>query len=205
MFKDRNEAGRMIADKLKGKPYLKDAVVVAIPRGGIVVGKVVSEILNLPFFSLVIKKISSPQNPELALGAIGNGGVVFWDDRVVENSGLTKKDLASLKKEKYQQVKERERFLDLKSPNVKNKAAIVVDDGVATGSTAITASLILKNLGASKAVLATPVISSETHEKLKRYFDDIEYILKPADFSAVGEFYKNFEQISDEQVKQLLN
>ena len=80
-----------------------------------------------------------------------------------------------------------------------------MDDGVATGSTAITASLILKNLGASKAVLATPVISSETHEKLKRYFDDIEYILKPADFSAVGEFYKNFEQISDEQVKQLLN
>ena len=205
MFKDREEAGRILAEKLINKFDLTNTAIVVIPRGGVVVGNVISRILGMPLFPLVVKKISLPQSPELALGAVGNRKITYWDQKIVSSFNLREKELDMLRDNKYKEVLYREKFLGIKIPDLKQKKAILVDDGVATGSTVMAASLILKKMEAKKIVLATPVISTETLEKIRKYFTEIIYILKSENFSAVGEFYKNFSQVTDEEIKKLLN
>lgn len=204
MFLNREEAGIRLALRLsRGK--LSDAVIIGIPRGGVVVAKSVSEILGLPLFAQVVKKIGAPHNPELAIGATGSDGVVFWDEETVGNLGIGEKERKELFKKTVAIIKKLEKSLKIKKPKISGKTVIIVDDGVATGATAIAASLILKKLGSQKVILATPVISKKTKKELARYFDKIIAVETPDDFSAVGEFYREFPQIEDEEVKEILN
>ena len=205
MFINREEAGIRLALKFSREENLQNAVIVLIPRGGVIVGKIVSEILNIPPAILIVKKIGAPNNPELAIGATGSDGVEFWDDKLIRSLGILKKEREEALRQTIKTIYQREKRWALKSPKVKGKTAIVVDDGVATGATAIAASLILKKLGAKKIILATPVISKYTKREIAQYFDKIIAVETPDDFSAVGEFYREFPQVADKEVIEIVN
>ena len=204
MFSNRKEAGVRLALKLSKEKFPRDSIVVSIPRGGVVVGKAISEILGIPLAVLIVKKIGAPQNPELAIGATGSDGVVFWDEKLLKYLGISGKEKKQALLKTIRTIKEREEGLGIKIPNIKDKIAIVVDDGVATGATAISTSMILKKLGAKKVILATPVISRSTKKELEKYFDHIISVETPRNFQAVGEFYQEFPQVEDEEVRKLL-
>lgn len=204
MFKNREEAGARLALLLSRKEKLSNAIIVAIPRGGIIVGKVVSEILGIPLAVLVVKKIGAPLNPELAIGATGSNGTVFWDENLIAYLGIRDKEKKEAYRATIKTIKAREKSLGIKLPNVSGKKALLVDDGVATGATTITASLILKKLGSEKIILATPVISKRTKKELSKYFNKVIAVETPQSFQAVGQFYQEFPQVEDEDIKALL-
>ncbi|OGH12735.1 MAG: hypothetical protein A2776_01920 [Candidatus Levybacteria bacterium RIFCSPHIGHO2_01_FULL_40_10] len=204
MFINREEAGKRLALLILKEKELKNTVIIAIPRGGVVIGRVVSDILEIPLEVLIVKKIPAPNNPELAIGATGSDGVVFWDGDIVKSLRLTKKDKENALLSTQEVIKAREKNLGLKLPDVYRKKILLVDDGVATGSTVAAASLILKKLGSQKIILAVPVIAKRTKGRLSKYFDKIMALEIPYDFSAVGQFYREFPQVDDEEVSELL-
>jgi putative phosphoribosyl transferase len=204
MFVNREEAGMRLAVKLLREKNLKNAVIICIPRGGVIVGKTVSEVLKIPFKILIVKKIGTPNNPELAIGATGSDSVVFWDENLISIFNISKKERTKLLKQTKDAIRKREEALGIDVPDVRGKGVIVVDDGVATGATAIAASLILNKLGSSKIILATPVISKRTKHELGKYFGKIISVETPEDFHAVGQFYREFPQVEDEEVRELL-
>lgn len=169
MFANRTEAGILLVAKLQKYTGRKKVLVLAIPRGGVVVGKVVSEALKVPFGVVYAKKIPTPGQPELAKGA-----------RIVRTSKFGK------------------------TPEVKGKEVILVDDGVATGETVKAAIKYLKNKKAKKIILAVPVAPKDTSKKLKKLVDKLIVLETPVFFSAVGEFYRDFPQVTDEEVIKLL-
>ncbi len=204
MFLNREEAGIRLA-LLLSREKLRNAIIVAIPRGGVIVGKAVSEILKARLRVLIVKKISTPQNPELAIGAVGSLAIVFWDKNLINRIGISEKEKEKAFRQTVKTIKIREKSLGIKAPVVRGKTSVVIDDGVATGATAIAASMILKKLGSQKIILATPVISKNTKKKLEKYFDKIISVETPHDFQAVGQFYKEFPQIADQEVRKTLN
>lgn len=205
MFLNREEAGIRLASVLDKEKNIRNSVLIVIPRGGVVVGKVISQILQIPMEVLIVKKIGAPQNPELAIGATGADGIVFWDEDLIRSLKISRKEKRELLKNTIEEAHKRQEALGLKIPYVAGKTVIVVDDGVATGATAIASSLILKKLGSNKIILTTPVISKRTKKEIKQYFDKIIAVETPDDFSAVGEFYRDFPQVEDEKVKEILN
>lgn len=199
MFYDREDAGEQLASSLFGKKYIKDAIVVAIPRGGVVVAKKISQMLSLPLFAIIVKKITSPGDPELAVGATSDGSV-FWD----ESFRLSPEEKKDLLRDTRRQIEQRRKELNLKSFNTKGKTVILVDDGVATGATAIVSALALREQKTKKIILATPVISYTTKKKMEKYFDEIVSVVVPETLFAVGQFYKNFSEVTFGEVRGLL-
>lgn len=206
MFEDREDAARKLTVKLK-KIIQKDFIVVALTRGGVILGKVIADYFNLPLEVLVVKKLGAPQNPELAIGAVGPKGITYFDEDLIESLGVTEdyKKFAVLEKSK--EVASLEKILKIGSAGwrIKNKKVILVDDGVATGATAMCAYNFLKNEKAKTIILAIPVIAKDTFNNIKNYFDRVVSLHISSAFSAVGEFYKNFPQVSDEEVVSLIN
>ncbi len=158
----------MLAKKLK-KFVKPNTVVLAIPRGGVVVGNVISNVLNLSFDVIVVRKIGAPHNPELAIGAVGPEKTVYWDRKLCENLGVGKSEMAKLKTIKSLEVLERENIFrgNEKPFDVAGKIVILVDDGVATGATVIVAQKYLKRIGAKEVILAVPVISTDVLRGIK--------------------------------------
>lgn len=204
MFLNREEAGKRLALYIFGDGQAKNASIVAIPRGGVVVGSVVSEFLKIPLSVLIVKKISIPKSPELAIGATGSDGIVFWDEDIVRSLNLTSDEQEKALLTTREIIKSREKRLNLKMPYVKGKTVYLVDDGVATGATVTAAALILKKMEAKKIILAVPVITKKTMRYLKKYFDKIIAVEEPRDFSAVGEFYTEFPQVEDAEVAKII-
>jgi len=205
MFLNREEAGIRLALKLSQLGKLDKPIVISIPRGGVIVGKTVSEILKFPHRLILVKKIGAPHNPELAIGATGSDSIVFWDEDLIESLSISKKEQEEALSSTVKTVSDREKSLHLAPLKVNGKTVILVDDGVATGATVIVASKILKKLGLNKIILATPVISKRTKKELEKYFDRIVAVETPVTFQAVGEFYQEFPQVEDEEVKEILN
>lgn len=205
MFQNREEAGRLLGEKLKEK-YGKDVVVLGIPRGGVVVAKVVAAILGAPLDMVVVRKIGAPDNPELAIGAVGPGGVVYWDDRLCRQLSINKSAKLKVKSEKLLEQKEREKRLreGKNLTSLQDKIVLLIDDGVATGATVLAAALFLKKQKVKEAILATPVIAKDTLEKVKKYFSEVIFLDAPGQFYAVGQFYREFPQASDDEVIKLL-
>lgn len=206
MFKNRQQAGELLAEKLK-RYKKKDVLVLAIPRGGVVVGKAIAQKLNLPLDIIVVKKIGAPSNPELAIGAVGPGNVVYWDKDLIGRLGISKVESSKLKVESSKERKEKEKVLrGNKEPlNTRGKTVILIDDGVATGATAVAAQKALRKMGTAKVILSVPVISKETFNDIKRYFDSVIVLSIEEEFYAVGQFYRNFPQITDQEVVNLLS
>lgn len=207
MFANRQEAGELLAHKLEEFKEGKDTVVFAIARGGVVTGWAVASVLKLPLDIIVVKKIGLPDNPELAIGAVGPGGAVYWDENLCQKLNINKKIRNQQLRIKEKERNEGERLLRGNRPliNLRNKTVILVDDGVATGATVMAAAKSLKKMQTKAIILATPVIAKDTLKYIMKYFDDVIFFDSPAEFYAVGQFYQNFPQIEDEEVCALLS
>lgn len=206
MFQDRIGAGKQLAKRLLAYRNKKDVVVLGIPRGGVVVAKAVANALALPLDIIVVRKIGAPQNPELAIGAVGPEKTVYWDQNLCQRLGINKKQKSNLKHQKERERKERESTLrgGRKPLNVKKKTVILVDDGIATGATVLAAQKALQKMGAAAIVLAVPVVAKDTYRSIAKHFGKIVALEIPSEFYAVGQFYQEFSQVEDNEVVRIL-
>ncbi|MHC4270141.1 MAG: phosphoribosyltransferase [Planctomycetota bacterium] len=206
MFQDRKEAGRKLADRLVKYTDEKGVIILALPRGGVAVGAEIAKKIGAPLDVIITRKIRFPGEPEFAIGAIAENGKVALNDQIVKRYDITQ---SFLDEEICIQKAEIERRLDTyrggkKLTFIKDKTVILVDDGVATGFTIIAAINALKEEGIKKLIVAVPVSPQDTFLKLKSLVDEIICLEIPEDFLAIGEFYYEFKQLTDEEVMQLI-
>lgn len=204
IFADRIDGGERLA---KGLAHLagSDCVVLAIPRGGVIVGEVIARELGAPLDVVVPRKIGAPGNPELAIGALAPG-IRVLDPRMVGALGVTDRYLEREIAEQEAEIERRQRaYRGGRPPQpVEGRVAIVVDDGVATGSTAVAALRWARARAAERVVLAVPVAPPQSLERLRAEADEVVVLETPQPFLAVGEWYRDFDQTTDEQVVSAL-
>lgn len=205
LFEDRRDAGRQLAEQLKS--YADEfPIVFALPRGGVPIGVEVSRSLGAPLEIVVARKLGAPGQPEFGIGAVAPGGVRILNERAVQALGIPEDYLAQIIARESEEVARRLRLFrgDRPYPNLETRTTILVDDGLATGVTARAALLALRRLNPRRLVLAVPVSASQTAELLRPETDDLICLLMPTDLEAVGLWYRNFEQVPDEEVLRLL-
>jgi len=205
-FSDRVDAGQQLArrlDSLRGQ----DVVVLGLPRGGVPVAFEVAKALRAPLDVLVVRKLGVPFQPELAFGAIGEGGVRVINDSVVGEADLSDDDMAAVENKEWAELLRRsERFRrGHERISLTGRIAVIVDDGVATGATAMAACQVARAHGASRVVLAVPIGATDLAERFAEYADQVVCLETPALFFAVGQGYRNFAQTSDDEVVALLD
>lgn len=205
MFADRQEAGTLLAEKVAALGLTR-ALVLGIPRGGVVVAAQVARALGAPLDVIVPRKIGAPRNPELAIGAVGPDGQVIIDEGL---AGLVGASPAYIARESQRQAEEVKRRLELYRRGLPpldpaGRDVVVVDDGVATGHTVLAALRALRPLGPLSLTLAIPVAPPEAVPRLRQEADRVVCLLTPRPFYAVGQFYRYFPQVSDEEVAALL-
>ncbi|MEU9868970.1 MULTISPECIES: phosphoribosyltransferase [Actinomadura] len=200
-YTDRAEAGRVLAARL-ATMGLEGAVVLALPRGGVPVGHEIARHLRAPLDVLVTRKIGYPPQPELGVGAIAEGGAPVFDDGLLARLGLREDDLAPTVEAERAELDRRVAVYrgGRPLPPVAGRPVIVVDDGLATGGTARAAVRAVRGRGPSRLVLAVPVGAAETVRSLEAEVDDLVVPVAPWDFHAVGQWYRDFEQLSDADV-----
>jgi predicted phosphoribosyltransferase len=205
-FRDRYEAGELLAAKLIAYTQQPNVLVLALPRGGVPVGAQVARKLNLPLDVFVVRKLGFPGHPELAMGAIAAGGVRVFNGDVVNAFRIPAEVIDRVAAAEFQELKRRERSYrdDLPPPEVEGKTVIVVDDGIATGSTMLAAISALRQLNAGHVVVAAPTIARTTYDDLQEKCDEVVAVIVPAEFYGVGQWYQDFSQTTDEEVQQLL-
>lgn len=206
MFKDRVEAGQKLAGMIVDRTRLNNGIVLGLVRGGVVLAKAVSDRLVLPLDILVVKKIGCPGHEELAIGAVGPFSAFYFDDKICGSLGISESTKRELLEKKISERNEKEDLLrgDKKALDLKGRDVLIVDDGVATGATVLAALRSVREMGAEKVFLAVPVIAFDTLEQVKREYNDVYYLEAPEEFSAVGQFYNDFPQVTDSEVKKLL-
>jgi len=204
-FVDRVDAGKRLASALKNFSAEK-GIVLAIPRGGVVVGYVIAKTLNLPLDVIIPRKIGAPDNPELAIGAIAEDGTAILDQNLIKYLGVSREYVVEETERQKQEIRRRLKLYrqDISYPDLKGLDVIVVDDGIATGSTMKAALDSVKNRGAASVTVAVPVGPPSTIEELEKMADRVVCIYTPEFFQAIGEFYQDFNQTSDEEVIGLL-
>jgi len=206
MFKDRVEAGRLLGERLlayKGK----EIVVFAIPRGGVIVAYEVATMLDCPLDLIVPRKIGAPLQPELAIGAVAHDGTIVLNHQLVETLGISESYINEEAKRQIQEIERRMRkYRGEKRPylTLKGKTVILVDDGIATGATVRAAILSLRKQEPASVIIAVPVGPSDTVESLGKEADEVVCLESPEDFYAIGQFYEEFPQASDEEVIALM-
>jgi putative phosphoribosyl transferase len=203
-YTNRVQAGQKLASNLTH--VAPDALVLAVPRGGVVVGYEVAHAFNLPLDVIVTKKIGAPGNPELAIGAVAEDGTLLVDQNLVTALNVPQSYIrkeAETQKAEIQRRLQNYRGTNL-APQVADRMVIVVDDGVATGATLKAALRSLRKRGAKPLVVAVPVGPPETIAELKREADQVVCPYTPDPFYAIGEFYSDFEQTTDQEVRDLL-
>ncbi len=202
-FTNRVEAGKRLASALTDFAG-KNGIVLAIPRGGVVVGYEIAKALSLPLDIIIPRKIGAPDNPELAIGAMTEDGTIILDDNLITYIGVQRD---YIKAESERQKHEIERRLKLYRqnepyPSLKGLDVVIVDDGIATGSTMKAALASVKNRGASTVTVAVPVGPPSTIKELKKQADRVVCLYAPEYFQAIGQFYTDFNQTTDEEVIQ---
>jgi putative phosphoribosyl transferase len=204
-FVDRVDAGTKLASALKNFSG-KKGIVLAIPRGGVVVGYLISKTLNLPLDIIIPRKIGAPDNPELAIGAVAEDGTTILDQNLIKYLGVGREYVIEETERQKMEIKRRLKLYrqDTSYPDLKGLDVIVVDDGIATGSTMKAALTSVKNRGAASITVAVPVGPPSTIDELERMADRVVCLFTPEFFQAIGEFYKDFSQTSDEEVIGLL-
>ncbi len=205
MFTDRRQAGHTIADRLhdlKGG----DAVVLGLPRGGVPVAAVVAEELDLPLDVIVVRKLGLPGQPEVAMGAIGEGGAEVLNPAIVARGWISEEEVAEVEARERDELARRLALLrEGRGPiDLRGRTAIIVDDGIATGATAKVACVVARRLGASEVVVAAPVIAPAALDELEDA-DRVACVLLPSTFQAVGQYYRDFGQTDDAEVVRLLH
>jgi predicted phosphoribosyltransferase len=205
-FRDRKQAGRLLAERLRKYAARDDVVVLALPRGGVPVGYEVAKELGAPLGLLLVRKVGVPGHEELAMGAIATGGLLVLDDQLVRALGI---DESQLQRAVAAEARELERRAaayngNRNPPQLEGKTVILVDDGLATGSTMRAAALTVRQLNPARIVVAVPVASAETCQEFEDVVDEILCEVTPQPFRAVGLWYDDFSQTSDDEVRELL-
>jgi putative phosphoribosyl transferase len=205
-FGDRLEAGRVLATKLDTYANRPDVLVLALPRGGVPVGFEVARALNAPMDVFLVRKLGVPGQPELAMGAIASGGASFVNEEVVRALGITEDELRAVASKEMQELERRERAYrdDRPPPDVRDKTVILIDDGLATGSSMMAAVAALRQEHPERIVVAVPVAARATCDQLATQVDDVVCAMTPEPFMAVGLWYEEFGQTTDDEVRDLL-
>jgi len=210
LFADRVDAGQRLGARLR--EFIEqecagdEAVVLALPRGGVPVAYEVSKALGSPLDVSVVRKLGAPQQPELAMGAIASGGVRVINEEVVRALHITPEQLADTAERETRELERREHAYrgDRAPIDVRGNCVLLVDDGVATGYTMRAAVAALRQRNPKKIIIAAPVAAQDTCNELKRHADAVVCLMTPYDFAAVGQWYRHFDQTSDEEVRILL-
>lgn len=200
MFTDRIDAGRRLADVVSEHGLGAD-IVLAIPRGGLPVGRAVADRLGVPLDIVAARKLGAPSNPELAIGSVASDGTVWLNDSLIEDIGVSEAYVeTTTDREREVACEKVDRYRGGRPPlELAGKTVLLVDDGMATGATAIACIRQLQNADAKRVVVAVPVAPPETVERLREEADDVVCVETPAHFGAVGAFYRSFEQVTDEE------
>jgi putative phosphoribosyl transferase len=205
-YRDRRHAGRELASKLLEYADRPDVIVLALPRGGVPVAYEVATALRAPLDVFIVRKLGVPGHEEYAMGAIATGGVRVLDERVIRTARVTRAELDAVTAAEQRELERRERQYrgDRPSPNVAGRAVILVDDGLATGATMRAAVAALREEGAARVVVAVPIAPPETCDAFRDIVDDIVCARTPEPFYAVGLWYEDFSQTTDDEVHELL-
>jgi len=207
-FRDRSEAGRYLGEELRQRGYAAgaDVLVLALPRGGVPVGYEVSRALNALLDVFVVRKVGVPGHEELAMGAVASGGVNVVNDDVLDMLRILRAMFEVVARKELQEVERREKEYrgEKARPDLKGKTVILVDDGLATGSTMLAAVRAVRLAGAERIVVAVPVAAEQTCDAFRSEVDDVICAITPEPFHAVGIWYEDFSQTSDEEVRELL-
>lgn len=206
MFLDRTDAGRQLAQRLAAYANRDDVLVLGIPRGGVPVAFEVAQALRAPLDILLVRKVGAPGQKELAMGAIASGGVRVLNEDVIRDLGISEAELAGAVTEQEAELKRREELFRGVRPAiaVRGKIAILVDDGIATGSSMLAAVDALRSLQPARIVVATPVAPPQAEAQLERVADEFVCVGAPEWFFGISEFYRRFPQIEDSEVQDLL-
>lgn len=206
MFESREQAGELLTAKLK-KAITKDFIIVPLLRGGIVLGKKISDYFNLPLKPLAVKKIGAPSNPELGIGAVTFDKTYYFNEDLIRDLNVAAGYKKTILESRYKEARLLQKEIDKNTEKIscREKNIIIVDDGVATGNTVICASMYLRKQKVKKIILAIPVISKDMINNIKKYFDRVISLKIASNLSSVSEFYKYFPQVENETVIKLLN
>ena len=206
MFRDRIDAGEQLAEMVASENVTAD-VVLAIPRGGLPVGRAVADALDVPLDIIVSKKIGAPGNSELAVGAAASSGSIWLNDDLISQLGLDPEQVRRDGESVAEAAREKaERYRgNAPTPDLNGKTVLLVDDGVATGATMISCIRLAREAGAERIVVAVPVGPPDTIDTLEAEADQVLCLQRPEYFGAVGRFYESFQQVSDEEAMALLD
>ena len=205
-FRNRIEAGRLLAGRLIQYANRRDVLVLALPRGGVPVGYEIAQALNVPLDVFVVRKLGVPGHEELAMGAISSGGVRVLNGGVIEGLGIPDDVIDAVAARELRELERRERAYrgERPAPDVRECMVILVDDGIATGSTMKAAVEALRKLEARRIVVAAPTAALSTVREMRPDVDELVAVMTPADFAGVGQWYEDFSQTTDEEVRELL-
>lgn len=208
IFRDRFDAGKKLAQKLL-ENQISNALVLALPRGGVPIGLEVAKALNAPLDVLVVRKLGSPFNPEFGIGAVAPENVIVLDQNSIDYLGISSEEIKKIILKEQQEMERRIKLYrgEQPVPEVKGKTVVLVDDGLATGVTARAAIKAILRHNPQKLIVAMPVCALDAVEGIKtliRPQDEIICLSTPYDFAAVGSWYQNFEQLSDQEVIEML-
>ena len=206
-FRDRVDAGRQLAECVKLLVLGGNPIVLALPRGGVPVGYEVSQAIGAELDILVVRKLGLPMHEELAMGAISSAGSEYLNQDVIAMSGVSPSEIDMVRQKEQAELKRRETRYRGDRPvlNLKDRTVILVDDGIATGASMLAAVQAVTTMTPFKIVLAVPVAPADARNIFKPLVDDWVCLLEPEMFGAVGEFYEVFDQVSDDEVIELLN
>lgn len=205
-FTNRTDAGRQLADRLLTFAGRSDVMVLALPRGGVPVAHEVARRLNVPFDVFLVRKIGVPGHSELAMGAIAEGGVEVLSDDLIHELGVPAALVRQVAVRERLELERRDRLYrsGRALASVRDRVVILIDDGLATGSTMQAAVLALKRLGPSRIIVAVPVGARDTCDRMRRLVDEVVCVMTPEPFRAVGLWYDVFDQTTDDEVRALL-
>jgi len=205
-FANRSEAGRLLAEKLTAYANRPDVLVLALPRGGVPVAYEVARTLGAPLDIFLVRKLGVPGYEELAMGAVATGGVRVLNDQIVNGLGIPGYVIDAVAAQEQQELARRERLYrgGRPPPDVRGRTVILVDDGLATGATMRAAIMALRQVQPARIVAAIPTASPETCEELRAEVDDVICAITPEPFLAVGHWYEDFSQTTDDEVRDLL-
>lgn len=205
-FINRHEAGRILADQLKEYLHHPEAIILALPRGGVPVAYEIAKILSLPLDVFLVRKLGVPWHEELAFGAIASGGEIIFNTDILDTLQLSKDIIHTVIEKEKKELLRREAMYrsDIAFPNLENKIIILVDDGIATGATMRAAIKVLSKKHPSRLVIAVPVAAYSTYQEMRALVDEVVCPLQPLNFCAVGLWYEDFTQTTDREVAELL-
>lgn len=205
-YADRHQAGKILADELKDYADESQVIVLALPRGGVPVGAIIAEALDAPLDVILVRKLGLPGHEELAMGAIATGNARVMNDDVLRFERVSESAIERVVEKERKELERREKTYrgDRPLPDLEGRTVILVDDGLATGATMRAAIQVVRQQSPGKIVMAVPVAPRDTLEKMREEADEVVCPSVPSSFMGIGQWYQDFGQTSDQEVKDLL-